>query len=336
MRPFTLAAAALVVGVLLAISGSTASAAPDGAGGKPIVVQNHAVYSLNAAGGRLHRLFSTPVKETPVAASHTGGVIAALDGAHGWGYPDVVDYGVVISDLHGHSHRIGYGDTVVLSDDGKWAAITGDDTTCNKVSKNQYAPNPCAALTITRTDGSAVGRRVFDGFHAQVAGFSRDGSQLAIVRAVNRKLSRLSFITRDGRKVGRTFTLPLGDEVFVQQGDWLPGRIVLSASTQFGDGYLYDLNTKTGTVWSRGTPYTPEIWLNRGGSEAVLGAVISYKGDPGGVPGGGFIADTLDDYKTWGEAVDQWVNQQADESTVPALHPLYVSKRPFAVIGWAW
>jgi len=338
MRPLTLAAAALCVGVLLAISGSSASAASaPAAGGQLILAQRNVVYSLPAGGGRPHRLFATPAKMVPTAVSHTGGVIGSVDFKHSWGYPDPAAYSIVVSDLHGgQRHSIGYGQSVALSNDGKWAAIEGVDIHCTKQPRTADAPDPCNALTITRTDGSATGRRVYDNFQSEIAAWSHDGSQLAIVHALNRKLSRLEFITRDNHRVGRTYTLPIGNEVFVQQGDWQRGRIVLSGSTQFGNGFLYDLNTRTGAAWSTGVPATPELWLSRGGGQAVLGGVISWKGDPGGVPGGGVIADSLTDYKTWDAATELWVNQQADESTIPPLHPLYVSKRQFEVIGWAW
>lgn len=321
----------LVALALTAIGSATAAATS--ARGQLIVFGDHAVSSLSPSGGRLHRLFSTPAKLMVVAASQTGGVVAGVDFAHGWGYPDTVAYSIEVSDLHGRRRRsLGYGSSVQLSSDGKWAAISGWDISCNKVAKSETAPNPCNSLTVIRTDGSQ--KRVFDGFQSQVVAWSRDDSQLAVVHYVNRKLSRLEFITRNGRRVGKTFVLPLGDGWFVQQGFWVPGRLVLSTSSQFQDGELFDINTTTGKVWSREVPSEPYIWLSPGGSSAVLGGVLSYPGDPGGVPGGGFIADTLADYSVWGAASDKWVNQQADKSSIPPLHPLYVSKKPFEVIGW--
>lgn len=331
-RPITAITLLAALALTVAVSAVASTTPSDG---QLIVFGDHTVSSLSPSGGQLSPLFSTPAKLMPVAASHTGGVVASIDFAHGWGYPDVVAQSVVISDLHGrHRRSIGYGSSVQLSGDGKWAAISGWDTACKKEPKSPEAPNPCDALTIVRTDGTQ--KRVFDGFFAQVVGWSHDDSQLAVIRSVNKKASRLEFITRDGRKVRKTITIPLGDGWFVQQGDWLPGRIVFSAANQFQDGYLFGINTITGHVWSRGVPYEPYIWLSRGGGEAVLGGVLSYKGDPGGVAGGGYVAETLPDYLAWAEASDQWVNQQADESSIPPLHPLYVAKRPFEVIGWAW
>lgn len=325
-----------LVAVLAAAFGATTPSqsfgAPRHLGGQLIVVANGAVNTLPADGGQLRRLYPVSRGLVPVAASHRGGVIASLDFSHGWGSPDQIAQGIVISDLDGRNRRlIGYGTSVALSADGKWAAITGVDPRCAKLSTRQG--NPCDALIVVRTEGSDA--HVFDSFRYTAVAWSRDDSQIALVQYVNEKVSKLLFISRDDRSVGRTITVPISSLAIVQQADWTPGRIVLSSSDQ-GAGGVYDVNTQTGKTWLAGVAGTPRIWLSASGTDAIVGGVYSYSGDPGGIPGGGLFVDALSDFKPHETAANEWIDQKLDEDKIPPLHPLYTSKRLFDVIGWAW
>lgn len=298
----------------LALTGSAAARAS--AGGHFIIVRNHAGYSVNADGSGLHRLFTLQRWVAPIAVSRDGSTVVWSDAKHGYGYPDQVAQGIVLTDLHGgHRRQIGYGSDVVLSTNG-WIAINGFEPSCTH--------NPCEAITIERLDGSQ--KHVLEHTRLDALAWSPDGTQLAVLKG-----NTVMFITRAGRRVGRMFVLPKyrPQEEYPQQGSWAHGVLYLSAGDGQGDGWMWRIDLGSGHVDVSSGAAQPTVWTSPHGKSAVVGGVLIPEGYAGVPAKGAFVVDAWDDFLPWSIATDN-----LGGSSVPPVHPLFTSETMFQMIGW--